>query len=190
MNFIATGGYSLKAYDRFRRLVRDPDGSWRIAGPRVAQQHRLNAGVIVEQPLLTVRFRNGRKLGTIEEGYASTLSPGDHFYFSGLSLEVEQFEDTDIIVHASSKRARIVTYGGQRMSMSTHLANRVRHMLCDRNDWKRFPDDVREWLEVQSTRSMLPSRISFWWKPSPMKSSIIWSPTASRAGTRINRLEC
>jgi ATP-dependent Lhr-like helicase len=156
LNFIATGGYALKAYDRFRRLVRDPDGRWRIARPAVALQHRLNAGVIVEQPLLTVRFRNGRKLGTIEEGYASTLSPGDHFYFSGLSLEVEQFKDTDIIVHASAKRARIVTYGGQRMSMSTHLANRVRHMLCDRNDWSRFPDDVREWLEVQSERSILP----------------------------------
>jgi ATP-dependent Lhr-like helicase len=156
LNFIATGGYALKAYDRFRRLVPEPAGMWRIAKPTVAQQHRLNAGVIVEQPLLTVRFRNGRKLGTIEEGYASTLSPGDNFYFSGLSLEVEQFKDTDIIVHASSKRARIVTYGGQRMSMSTHLANRVRHMLCDRNDWSRFPDDVREWLEVQSERSVLP----------------------------------
>jgi ATP-dependent Lhr-like helicase len=156
LNFIATGGYALKAYDRFRRLVPEPDGTWRIAKPSVAQQHRLNAGVIVEQPLLTVRFRNGRKLGTIEEGYASTLSPGDHFYFSGLSLEVEQFKDTDIIVHASSKRARIVTYGGQRMSMSTHLANRVRHMLADRNDWSRFPDDVSEWLEVQSERSVLP----------------------------------
>jgi ATP-dependent Lhr-like helicase len=112
--------------------------------------------VIVEQPLLTVRFRNGRKLGTIEEGYASTLAPGDLFFFSGLSLEVEQFKDTDIIVRASSKSGRIVTYGGQRMSMSTHLANRVRHMLCDRNDWRRFPDDVREWLEVQSERSILP----------------------------------
>ena len=42
------------------------------------------------------------------------------------------------------------------MSMSTHLANRVRHMLADRNDWQRFPDDVREWLEVQSERSVLP----------------------------------
>ena len=156
LNFIATGGYALKAYDRFRRLVPEPGGMWRIAKPSVAQQHRLNAGVIVEQPLLTVRFRNGRKLGTIEEGYASTLAPGDHFYFSGLSLEVEQFKDTDIIVRASSKRARIVTYGGQRMSMSTHLANRVRHMLCDRNDWHRFPDDVSEWLEVQSERSVLP----------------------------------
>ena len=42
------------------------------------------------------------------------------------------------------------------MSMSTHLANRVRHLLADRNDWPRFPDDVREWLEVQSERSVLP----------------------------------
>ena len=156
LNFIATGGYALKAYDRFRRLVPEPGGMWRIARPQIAQQHRLNAGVIVEQPLMTVRFRNGRKLGTIEEGYASTLSLGDHFFFSGLSLEVEQFKDSDIIVRASSKQARIVTYGGQRMSMSTHLANRVRQMLCDRNDWHRFPDDVREWLEVQSERSVLP----------------------------------
>ena len=156
LNFIATGGYSLKAYDRFRRLVPEAGGMWRIARPQIAQQHRLNAGVIVEQPLLTVRFRNGRKLGTIEEGYASTLTPGDHFFFSGLSLEVEQFKDADVIVRASSKQARIVTYGGQRMSMSTHLANRVRHMLCDRNDWHRFPDDVREWLEVQGERSVLP----------------------------------
>ena len=156
LNFIATGGYALKAYDRFRRLVREPDGKWRIARPQIAQQHRLNAGVIVEQPLLTVRFRNGRRLGTIEEGYASTLAPGDLFFFAGLSLEVEQFKDTDVIVRASSRSGRIVTYGGQRMSMSTHLANRVRHMLADRNDWHRFPDDVRDWLEVQDRRSVIP----------------------------------
>jgi ATP-dependent Lhr-like helicase len=156
LNFIATGGYALKAYDRFRRLVPEPGRMWRIAKPSVAQQHRLNAGVIVEQPLMAVRFRNGRKLGTVEEGFASALAPGDRFFFAGLSLEVEQFKDTDIIVHASAKRGQVVTYGGQRMSMSTHLADRVRRMLCDRNDWHRFPDDVREWLEVQSERSVLP----------------------------------
>ena len=156
LNFIATGGYALRAYDKFRRLVPEEGGMWRIAKPAVAVQHRMNAGIIVEQPLLAVRFKNGRKLGTIEEGFASTLAPGDHFFFAGLGLEVERIKDGDIIVHASAKSARIVTYGGQRMSMSTHLANRVRHMLCDRNDWSRFPDDVREWLEVQGERSVLP----------------------------------
>jgi ATP-dependent Lhr-like helicase len=156
LNFIATGGYALRAYDKFRRLVPEAGRIWRIARPAIAVQHRMNAGIIVEQPLLAVRFKNGRKLGTVEEGFASTLTPGDHFFFAGLSLEVERIKDGDIIVHASSRSARIVTYGGQRMSMSTHLANRVRHMLCDRNDWARFPEDVREWLEVQGERSTLP----------------------------------
>ncbi|MFL6772157.1 MAG: ligase-associated DNA damage response DEXH box helicase [Sphingomicrobium sp.] len=156
LNFVATGGYALKAYDRFRRIVEETPGRWRLARPTIAAQHRLNAGVIVEQPLMDVRFRGGRRLGTVEEGFASTLAPGDHFFFAGLSLEVERMKDTDIIVHASTKSARIVTYGGQRMSMSTHLATRVRNMLADRNDWHRFPDDVSEWLEVQSERSILP----------------------------------
>ena len=156
LNFVATGGYALKAYDRFRRVVEEAPGRWRLAKPTIAAQHRMNAGVIVEQPLMDVRFRGGRRLGTVEEGFASTLSPGDHFFFAGLSLEVESIKDTDIIVHASKKSARIVTYGGQRMSMSTHLANRVRQMLADRNDWHRFPDDVREWLEVQDRRSVIP----------------------------------
>jgi len=156
LNFVATGGYALKAYDRFQRIVEESPGRWRLTKPTIALQHRMNAGVIVEQPLMDVRFRGGRKLGTVEEGFASTLSPGDHFFFAGLSLEVERIKDTDIIVHASKKSARIVTYGGQRMSMSTHLASRVRQMLADRNDWHRFPNDVSEWLEVQSERSILP----------------------------------
>ena len=72
----------------------------------------MNAGIIVEQPLIDVRFKNGRKLGTVEEDFASTLSPGDTFFFAGLRLEVERIEGTDIIVHATSKSARIVTYVG------------------------------------------------------------------------------
>ncbi|MCA1654063.1 MAG: ligase-associated DNA damage response DEXH box helicase [Sphingomicrobium sp.] len=156
LNYIATGGYALKAYDKFRRLVPDGPGRWRITKPAVALQHRLNAGIIVDNPMMDVRFKNGRMLGRVEEGFASTLSIGDHIFFAGLSLEIDRFKDSDIIVHASSKSARIVTYGGTRMSMSTHLADRVRRFLCNEEDWQRFPDDVREWLEAQAKRSILP----------------------------------
>ena len=152
----STGGYALKAYDKYRRLVEDEPGLWRITKPVVAQKHRLNAGVIVDNVMMDVRFRNGRKIGRVEESFGSTLTVGDAFYFSGLSLEVEGFKDADIIVRASRKNGRIVSYGGQRMSMSTHLAARVRGYLADRSQWSRFPDDVREWLDVQSRRSILP----------------------------------
>ena len=156
--YIATGGYALRAYDKFRRLVEEPAGSgqWRITRPQVAVQHRLNAGIIVDNPMLDMRFKNGRMLGRIEEGFASTLSVGDHVFFAGLSLEVMQFKDSDIIVRASAKEARLVTYGGQRMSMSTHLADRVKVFLASPSEWHRFPPDVSEWLEVQQRRSRLP----------------------------------
>lgn len=154
--FIESGGYALRAYDKFKRLTRDADGTWRVSHPRFVQQHRMNAGIIVDAPLLDVRFRGGRKLGTVEDAFASTLSVGDTFFFAGLTLEIDRMQGTDIIVHATSKSARIPTYLGTRMAMTTHLADRVRAFLADRGQWSRFPDDVREWLEIQAYRSVLP----------------------------------
>ena len=157
LDFIATGGYALRAYDRFRRLVRGADGTWRITHPRVMQQHRMNAGIIVEAAMLTVRFKNGRKLGRVEEGFAASLSVKDTFFFSGVSLEVERIETEDVIVRATSRPARIPSYGGSRMPLSTRLAERVRQLLHDPLEWPRFPPDVREWLEMQGRRSRLPA---------------------------------
>ena len=156
LGFIESGGYALRAYDKFKRLIRDADGTWRVSHPRFIQQHRMNAGIIVDAPLLDVRFRNGRKLGTVEDYFASTLSVGDTFFFGGLVVEIERMQGTEIIVRASSKSARIPTYVGARMAMTTHLADRVRHFLADPSQWPRFPDDVRDWLEIQARRSVLP----------------------------------
>ncbi|MCB2085562.1 MAG: ligase-associated DNA damage response DEXH box helicase [Sphingomonadaceae bacterium] len=156
LGFVATGGYALKAYDKFRRIVRDRSGTWRLAHPELAAKHRLNAGIIIDSEMLTVRFRNGRQLGKVEERFAAQLSQGDSFAFAGMTLEVEQVKDMDVIVRASSKAAMIPSYGGARMPLTTHLAERVRAMLDDRAGWGRFPDDVREWLEVQDWRSQMP----------------------------------
>ncbi|HEV2815634.1 MAG TPA: ligase-associated DNA damage response DEXH box helicase [Allosphingosinicella sp.] len=155
--FIESGGYALRAYDKFKRLTRAGDGTWRVSHPRFIQQHRMNAGIIVDVPLYDVRFRGGRKLGTVEDNFAATLSVGDTFFFAGLVLEVEKIDGMDLIVRASAKSARIPTYLGARMAMSTNLADRVRHFLHDRDQWPRFPDDVRDWLSVQDYRSKLPA---------------------------------
>ena len=157
LDFVATGGYSLRAYDRFKRLVREPSGLWRVAHPRFVTQHRMNAGIIVEAAMLSVRFKNGRTLGRVEEGFAATLSPRDTFFFSGLSLEVERIDTSDVIVRATARPARIPSYGGARMPLSTRLAERVRGFLHESDEWSRFPPDVREWLEMQARRSRMPA---------------------------------
>ena len=162
IEFVATGGYALKSYDRFRRIVLGKDGLWRLTHPEHAARYRLNAGIIVDSEMLDVRFRGsggrgGRSLGRVEEAFGASLKPGDTFRFAGIDLEVEALRELELIVRAAKRSATIPSYMGQRLPISTHLADRVRALLDDRAAWGRFPDDVREWLEMQDWRSHLPA---------------------------------
>ena len=58
VDLVASGGYALKTYDRFHRIVRRPDGVWVARTARDAQAHRMNVGAIVESPMLSVRLAN------------------------------------------------------------------------------------------------------------------------------------
>lgn len=156
LEFVATGGYALRAYDRFKRIVRDRNGTWRLVHPEHAARHRLNAGIIVDSEMLEVRFRNGRSLGKVEESFGASLSPGDTIRFAGMDLEVEGVRDLELIVRAAKKAGQIPSYMGSRLPLTTHLSERVRALMVDRAGWTRFPDDVREWLEMQDWRSRLP----------------------------------
>lgn len=157
LGLVRDGGYALRAYDRYRRITQEKDGKWRITHPRIAKAHRLNAGTIVDAPTVDVRFKNGRKLGTIEEYFAGTLGVGDRFSFAGLSLEVERIQSSEMTVRATSKSAQIPSYVGARLPLTTHLADRVRTFLHDRSSWPRFPADVHEWLALQAEKSRLPA---------------------------------
>jgi len=163
---VATGGYALRAYDRFQRIVRDGeidgDPHWRLAHPEMAARHRLNAGIIVDADMVEVRItagggRGGRSLGRVEENFAAQLSPKDTFRFAGTDLEVIAFREGELVVRAARSAAMIPSYMGARIPISTHLAGRVQGLLTDRAGWARFPDDVREWLEMQDWRSALPT---------------------------------
>src|SRR5690606_36964317 len=79
VDFVATGGYALRRYERYHRLKRDEQGRLAVASAAVARQYRLNVGTIVEAPMLSVRLRRGRELGRIEEAFIEQLRPGDPF---------------------------------------------------------------------------------------------------------------
>src|SRR5690606_1156074 len=48
VDFVATGGYALRSYERYARIRRTKEGLWRVSHPRFAQQYRLNVGTIIE----------------------------------------------------------------------------------------------------------------------------------------------
>ncbi len=165
LDFAATGGYALKRYERYRRIVKTEDGMYRIRDKRAAQQYRMNVGTIVEAPAVNVRLgsaknpkRPGRKLGEMEEWFFETLEIGDAFYFAGETLRLERVTGTDAVctrtVHESP---RIPTWGGVKYPWSTYLADRVRKMLFDRDAWAGYPEQVCDWLAKQAEVATIPA---------------------------------
>ena len=167
IDFVATGGYALKSYERFAKIRQTKDGKWRIAHPRVAQMYRMNVGTIVEADMLKVRLvrsraakvipRGGRLLGQVEEYFIETLTPGDTFVFAGEVLKYEALvEDEAYVSRSNDPDPKVPSYEGGKFPLSTYLADRVRGILADHDTWRALPDQVREWLEVQEYRSRLP----------------------------------
>lgn len=165
VGFNATGGYALRAYERFARIRQRKDGSWRVANPQVAQQYRLNVGTIVESTMLKVRLASaksrygGRVLGEVEEYFVETMSPGDTFVFAGEVLEYLTIHENEVrVARTSAKEPRVPSYAGGKFPLSTFLAARVRALLSAPERWQSLPGQVRDWLELQKLRSRLPGR--------------------------------
>ncbi len=157
LDFVATGGYALKTYERYRRLKRDADGHYRVAAPRHVQRYRMNVGTIVEAPTLKVRLKNGRVLGEVEEYFVMSLQPGDSFIFAGELLRMEGIRETSLIAsRAPGGDPKVPAYVGGRLPLSTHLAERVRAMLETPSRWSELPGAVGEWLRLQRWRSVMP----------------------------------
>ena len=169
IDFVATGGYALKAYERFARIRQGKDGRWRISHPVVAQRYRMNVGTIVESDMLKVRLvrsrasrmipRGGRLLGEVEEYFVESLVPGDTFVFAGEILRYETLVEDEVYVsRASGEDPKVPVYEGGKFPLSTYLADRVRAIIADRRAWRALPQQVHEWLEIQEWRSRVPAR--------------------------------
>ncbi len=176
VDFVATGGYALKTYERFARIKQDKTGRWRVTNPRVRQSYRLNVGTIVEESMLKVRLvrsrgggqgngkgstgvlgRGGRMLGEIEEYFIEGLVVGDTFVFGGEVVRYEALaEDQVYVSRANDADAKVPSYMGGKFPLSTYLAERVRKLLADKRAWSVLPDQVREWLSLQAHLSRVP----------------------------------
>ncbi len=173
IDFVATGGYALKTYERFARIKQDKEGRWRVTNPRVRQSYRLNVGTIVEEAMLKVKLvrsrgagsgasgpllRGGRILGEIEEYFIEGLVTGDTFVFGGEIVRYEALvEDQVYVSRSNDKDAKVPSYMGGKFPLSTYLAERVRKLLDDRRQWNALPEQVRDWLSLQRDFSRVPA---------------------------------
>lgn len=156
LNFVKDGGYALKNYQQFSRLVIDEDGRYRLRSQKDISRYRMNIGTIIDAPHLKVQLGR-RYLGTVEEAFVQNLAPGDSFMFGGQLLQFDKIMDTTVVVSKSKDaEAKIPNYAGGRMPLSTHLSYAVRKMIGHSENWHALPDQVRDWLALHQSKSELP----------------------------------
>ncbi len=156
LQFVVDGGYSMKAYDQYKRLRLNEDGLYELTDTKMARQYRMNIGTIVESPMLRVKMGN-KNLGQIEEFFINHLTPGDTFLFAGRIVRFDGLHDALVMVsRATSDKPKIPSYDGGKLPLSTHLSVRVRELLENSGHWAHLPETVEGWLRLQNERSLLP----------------------------------
>ncbi|MFD1352440.1 ligase-associated DNA damage response DEXH box helicase [Methylorubrum suomiense] len=171
VDYVATGGYALRAYERFAKILRGADGKWRVRDARVAQQYRMNVGTIVESTHVKVRLarhlrgkpgtvipKTGKVLGEIEEDFCETLTVGDTFLFAGEVLRFEGLAEDECMATRAGPGTdpAIPSYAGSKFPLSTFLAARVRAIIADPFEWDRLPPQLATYLAQQRRHSLLP----------------------------------
>ncbi|AFO90334.1 ligase-associated DNA damage response DEXH box helicase [Phaeobacter inhibens] len=161
LDFCATGGYALRVYDQWQRLLQRPDGLWQLRDPRAARRIRMNIGTIQDADLLKVRLkrsRGGKPLGEIEEAFAATLTPGDTFLIGGQVVRYESLREMTVEVSRNaSKTPKVAVFSGTKFATSTQLSTRILDIL-QRDSWPDLPSHTADWLALQRQVSEMPRR--------------------------------
>ena len=156
LEFVKNGGYSLKHYEQYSKIGVNKDKFYAIKNKSIRNRYRLNVGTIVESYMLKVKLGN-RTLGQVEEWFIEGLNEGDTFLFSGRVLEYQSISNNNVIVKSTSHtQPKIPSYAGGRLPLSTELSIEVRKLLNKKQSWKNYPNQINEWLKLQSKFSNLP----------------------------------
>jgi len=158
LDFAATGGYALRAYDQWQRLVQR-DGKWQLRDPRAANRIRMNIGTIVDSDKLKVRLKNrrgGAPLGEVEEAFAATLTKGETFLIGGQIVAYEGLREMTVeVTRRPGAMPRIAVFSGTKFATSTQLSERVLRIF-QQDSWPELPDHTAQWLALQKQVSRLP----------------------------------
>lgn len=129
LDFLVRGGRSLEAYDQYHRMTR-VGNFFKVTDRRISRIHKLSIGTIVSDVSLAVQVIRGKRLGTIEEWFISSLNPGDVFWFAGQTLEFVRLKDMTVYVRPSSKsKGRVPSWGGGRLPLSSMLSHMIQEKL-------------------------------------------------------------
>lgn len=165
MSFVTTGGWSLKAYPDFQKVVMK-DHRWVIANQRIGRRHRLSIGTIVSDTMMVVKFKRGGMIGHIEESFIAGLNEGDNFWFGGLGLQlIEVKELTAYVRKSDANSGKIPSWQGGTLPLSSRMSDMLRLKFTQAIESDHFKDveleKIQPIIQTQRERSHVPDLNEF-----------------------------
>lgn len=119
LNYLAGGGQVLA---RFGKIIME-NGEFRVASAKLAREYFQAIGTISEDFRVRIVTKNHRRLGEVEEGFLTSLRPGEAFSIGGKAVEVETLHGAIAVVKPSaSDRVTTPRWMGGKMPLSTRMA--------------------------------------------------------------------
>ncbi len=162
LTFITTGG-ALHAYPHYHKVSLSPDGIYRLTDPHLARIHRFSIGTIVADASISLRLKNGRRLGSVEEWFISGIKPGKCFIFGGKMWELVRIHHLQATVQVPEKkkaRGDIPSWIGSKSPLSTELSAAVGAKLLHFREGQPDPapemEKAAHILRIQAAWSLVP----------------------------------
>ncbi len=138
LRYLAGGGRVLEGYGSAFGKLAISDGRFRVASRKAMRAYYQNIGTISDDYQVKIVLGGNRRLGYVEEGFVSTLQPGEAFTVGGRSVKVKHWHaDVANVEIAQGERVRTPRWMGGRMSLTARLAEEeltLRRMLRASND--------------------------------------------------------
>lgn len=179
LDFVTTGGHALGAYPDYRKVVID-QGRHQVVDAHMARLHRLSIGTIAADPAVSLRLPNGRRLGSVEEGFIARIRPGGLFIFGGRRLELVRLNGLTATVKdaaKSRKAGQIPSWQGGKSPLSTELAAAVSRKLVAAAAGDRADQELRTVEPILAIQQA--------WSIIPQADELLIEETRSREGCHV-----
>ena len=157
LDFIMVGGKALASYPAYQKVI-EIDGKLTITDKRLIQMHRMSIGTIASSNTVSICFKGGHKLGTVEETFIARIKQGGTFIFAGRHLQLVRLHNNKATVQVAKRGARgdIPSWAGTKMPLSSELSSAVAHRLRTRALDCPEMKMVAPVLQVQASWSIIP----------------------------------
>lgn len=159
LDFVTKGGSVLSGYSQYRKVV-EKNGRYVVEERQIASRHRMSIGTITSDEIMSIRMRNGRSLGSVEESFVTRLNPGDVFWYAGRALKFLRIREmTAWVDKANTTKAITPRWWGGRMALTSYVAELMQKKLNEAHTGRYEGPEMqalKPLLELQQELSRLP----------------------------------